>query len=287
LLLLAAASRPGDIEAATVDHRLRPESRQEAEMVAGVCEKLGVPHATLPVEWKRKPETAIQEQARTARYRQLGLWAAERDLAAIVTAHHLDDQVETLLMRLNRGSGALGLAGMRAAAPFPVPGAKLRLLRPLLGWHRRELEKICKTAGVKPVDDPSNSDEQFERVRVRRAVADAEWMNPEAIARSAAHLAAADLALHWATDKEWESQVRRSDSAIAYRPEAPLEIRRRVVRRAVAALAREGQQNVVRGPELDRLIAVLSRGGKATLRGVLCTGGEEWRFAPAPPRRLN
>lgn len=283
LLLLAAAARPGQVEAATVDHALRPESAKETELVAGICEKLGVPHSTLNAEWKRKPETAIQERARAMRYGLLARWLAERDLSALVTAHHLDDQAETLLMRLNRGSGARGLAGMRGVTP--IPGGKARLLRPLLAWRRSELEQVCKAAGLKPVQDPSNDDEQFERVRVRNAVAKADWLDPQAIARSAAHLAHADIALHWAVDKEWESQVSRSEREIVYSPAAPFEIRRRIVRRSVAAFAREGRANPLRGPELDRLVAVLTRGGKATLRGVLCSGGDQWRFTPAPRRR--
>ena len=285
LLLLAAAARPGTIEAATVDHALRPESAKEAEMVAGVCEKLGVPHTTLAAEWKQKPQTAIQERARAERYRLLGRWLTEHDLTALVTGHHLDDQAETLLMRLNRGSGARGLAGMRPVAP--VPGGEARLVRPLLAWRRSELEGICKSAGLKPVADPSNQDEQFERVRIRRGLASADWLDPDGIARSAAHLASADVALHWAVDKEWESQVARSDGEIVYRPAAPYEIRRRIVRRAVAAFASEGRGNPLRGRELDRLVAALSQGRKATLRGVLCLGGEEWRFTPAPRRRAS
>ena len=283
LLLLAAAARPGKVEAASVDHALRADSATEAGMVAGVCAKLDVPHAILTAQWKTKPETAIQERARAARYLLLGRWLAERDLSALATAHHLDDQAETLLMRLNRGSGARGLAGMRAAAP--LPGGEAGLLRPLLGWRRSELEAVCKTAGLSPVQDPSNEDEQFERVRVRRGLASAPWLDREGIARSAAHLAQADTALHWAVDKEWDAQVAQSDKEIVYRPVAPYEIRRRVVRRSVAAFAREGRANPLRGRELDRLVAVLSQGGKATLRGVLCAGGQAWRFTPAPKRR--
>ena len=144
-----------------------------------------------------------------------------------MTAHHLDDQAETLLMRLNRGSGARGLAGMRVATP--IPGAKARLLRPLLPWRRSELEQICKAAGLKPVHDPSNDDEQFERVRVRKGLGTADWLEPKGIARAATYLAHADVALHWAVDKEWEAQVSRSQNEIAYRPAAPYEIRRRIV----------------------------------------------------------
>jgi tRNA(Ile)-lysidine synthase len=283
LLLLAAAARPGKIEAATVDHALRKDSAKEAEMVAAVCARLDVPHTVLAAEWKTKPETAIQERARAERYRLLGRWLSDRDLTALVTAHHLDDQAETLLMRLNRGSGARGLAGMRAVAP--IPGGKARILRPLLGRRRSELEAVCTAAGLIPAQDPSNEDEQFERVRVRKGLASAPWLDPEGIARSAAYLAAADIALHWAVDKEWDAQVSQLDKQIVYRPVAPVEIRRRIVRRSVAVFAREGRANPLRGRELDRLIAVLNQGRKATLRGVLCAGGDEWRFTPAPKRR--
>lgn len=283
LLLLAATARPGAVEAATVDHQLRPGSDAEAQAVAETCKALGVPHRTLKVEWKAKPQTAIQERARIERYRLLGKWLDEHDLAALVTAHHLDDQAETLLMRLNRGSGTRGLAGMRSRSP--LPGANGHLLRPLLSWRRSELESICKAVGLKPADDPSNDDEQFERVRLRKALGEADWLDPEAIARSAAYLAQAEVALHWAVDKEWDSQVSRSGDEISYRPEAPREIRRRVVRRSIAALAREGAGNPVRGRELDRIVAILAQGGSATLRGVLCSGGVQWRFSPAPARR--
>jgi tRNA(Ile)-lysidine synthase len=284
LLILAAATRTGAIEAATVDHALRPESKEEAAVVARVCGELGVPHSTLTVEWDSKPETAIQERARVERYRLLGRWAAEREIVAIATAHHLDDQAETLLMRLNRGAGVRGLGGMRPESPVPGAETPFRLIRPLLGWRRSELAGICAAAGVAPVDDPSNEDEQFERVRVRHALAEATWLDAEGVAASASHLGSAEEALCWATDVEWDRRVERAGDTIVYRPEGPMEIRRRVLRRIVDALASEGGENALRGRELDRIVAVLSAGGKATIRGVLCSGGEQWRFAPAPRR---
>jgi tRNA(Ile)-lysidine synthase len=113
LLLLAATARPALVEAATIDHGFRAEGRDEAEMVAGVCERLGVPHAILTARWPETPTSAIQERARHERYRLLGYWAEERGLAALATAHHADDQAETVVMRFARGSGVRGLAGMR------------------------------------------------------------------------------------------------------------------------------------------------------------------------------
>jgi tRNA(Ile)-lysidine synthase len=284
LLLLAAAARPGQVEAATVDHALRPESAKEAEMVAGLCEQLGVPHEIRTVEWDQKPETAIQERARTARYRLLGEWAQDRGIRALLTAHHIDDQAETFLMRLARGAGVRGLGAMRPVVN--TPGAAVALVRPLLGWRRTELEQICADAGVAPATDPSNEDEQFERVRMRKALADIDWLDAKSVALSADHLAQADAALQWATTQEWDRSVSNGNGAIIYRPtDAPREIRRRIARRAVLRLASEGNIADLRGPELDRLLVVLMSGCKATLRGVLCSGGNEWRFTRAPARR--
>ena len=233
--------------------------------------------------WRDPPATAIQERARRERYRLLGYWAEERSLDAIVTAHHADDQAETLLMRLARGAGVRGLAGMRARSI--APGTEVRLLRPLLGWRRTELEQVCAVVGLTPVEDPSNGDLRFERVRMRTALAEADWLDSEAVARSASHLAEADLALDWAMRREWQQAVREKRGLITYRPgDAPGEIRRRIVARSLRKLATEGDGEP-RGAELDHLLKVLAEGGSATLRGVLCRGGSEWRFAPAPERR--
>ena len=283
LLLLAATARPGQIEAATVDHRLRPESADEANMVARLCEQLGVPHAIISANWNDKPMTAVQERARRERYRLLGFWAEERGLDAIATAHHADDQVETLLMRLTRGAGVRGLAGMRPNSR--TPGSDVRLVRPLLGWRRAELSEICRVAGIAPAVDPSNEDEQFERVRIRRRLAENEWLDAPAIARSARHLADAQTALEWAARREWKQAVRERSDLIAYQPsDAPSEVVRRIVARAVSRLATEGDPDL-RGSELDRLLEALRQGEASTLRGVRCEGGREWHFTTAPARR--
>jgi tRNA(Ile)-lysidine synthase len=209
----------------------------------------------------------------------------DRGLTTLLTGHQLDDQAETLVMRLNRGSGVTGLAGMRPVAT--VPGnPDLRLVRPLLGWRRAELEAICAVAGHTPANDPSNCDLRHERVKVRRAIAGADWLDATALARSAGNLAAADDALEWAVKREWTERVTGNDQALIYEPsDAPVEIRRRLVARAVATLANEGPAEL-RGRELDRLISELEAGSTATLRGVRCEGGPIWRFAPATPRKL-
>jgi tRNA(Ile)-lysidine synthase len=284
LLLLAAEARPGEIAAATVDHGLREGSRDEAEAVADICESLEVPHAVLAVEWDLPPDSAIQEKAREVRYGALSAWMQECGLSTLLTAHHLDDQAETFLMRLARGAGIKGLAAMRRVTRAPAAGSAL--VRPLLGWRHAELEAVCAAAKVEPIADPSNDDDQFERVRIRRALAEAEWLDPTGIAASASHVAEADAALHWATSIEWKRAVTAAGGGFVYRPsDAPREIRRRIIRRAVLKLATEGGGTEPRGRELDQLLAALSSGRKATLRGVLCVGGRQWRFSRAPARK--
>lgn len=268
LLLLAAAAYPGRIEAATVDHGLRPEGKAEAEFVGRICGELGVPHAIFAAEMA---ETAnLQAAARSKRYALLAGWASAIGAAFLVTAHHLDDQAETLVMRLARGAGLAGLSGIRAVNP--------PLLRPLLGWRRAELAAIVEAAGIRAVADPSNEDERFDRARVRKRLAEADWLDPAALARSAAALAEAEDALDWAAERLWRE---RADGAILDPIGLPAELRRRLVLRMIAAL--DGP--APRGAELARLLATLEAGGTATLSGLKCTGGPLWRFAPAPPRR--
>lgn len=284
LLLLAAEARPREIAAATVDHGLRPESRDEADAVADLCETLGVPHAVLAIEWDVLPGSAIQEKAREVRYGALAGWMEECSLEAVATAHHLDDQAETLVMRLNRGAGVRGLSAMRPLAS--VPGhPDLRLVRPLLRWRQSDLAAVCAAASVKPFADPSNFDTRHERVRIRQGLADADWLDPEAFARSASNLADADDAVEWAAAMEWTRFAKFNEDEIVYRPSnTPAEIVRRIVARAIEQLGTEGELGDLRGRELDRLIAELESGRTATLRGVRCKGGPQWQFTRAKPR---
>ena len=286
LLLLAAATRPGAIEAATVDHNLREGSREEADMVAALCAKLGIPHQILPIEWKEKPTTAIQERARRRRYGALADWAKKHKLKTLLTGHHANDQAETLLMRLARGAGISGLAGMRFVVR--VPGSDEALVRPLLGWRRDELEQLCAEAGVTPAADPSNEDEKFERVRVRKALDEADWLGAKEVAASASHLADADVALNWAAAREWERAAKVEAGKIVIDPAGlPREIRRRLMSRAVMSLGSEARGAPLRGQQSDRLLAALLAGQKGTLRGVACSGGETWTFAKAPARKAK
>lgn len=148
--------------AATVDHGLRAVSAAEAEAVASLCRQLGVPHAIL--RWSGpKPASGIQERARKARYSLLAEHADLLGGAVLVTAHTLDDQAETMLMRMARGSGPAGLLGMRAR----VRQGGMELARPLLGVPKARLIATAEARGLPFIQDPSNADPRFERVRWR------------------------------------------------------------------------------------------------------------------------
>jgi tRNA(Ile)-lysidine synthase len=276
LLLLAEAAFPGAFEAATVDHGLRPEAAAEASFVHDICTARGIPHTTLtgpPIEGN------VQAGARALRYRLLGAWARDRGLAFILTAHQQDDQAETLLMRLQRGAGLAGLAGIRPRAE--IEG--LIVLRPLLGWRRIELAAIVADAGVVPVEDPGNVDDRYDRARLRKRLADTDWLDAPALARSAAALGEAEAALDWTAEQLIAERTEATRDGLSLDAAGlPAELLRRILVRLLALLVPAAPP---RGEEVGRLLAALEAGETATLAGVKCTGGPVWRLSPAPPRR--
>ena len=277
LLLLAAAGRPGHIEAATVDHQLRPESGVEAEFVRGICERLGGRHATLTV--KVAAGASLQAQARTARYKALGDWAIERGLDAVATAHHVDDQAETLLMRMARGAGLGGLVAVRHKRSLE---AGVTLIRPLLGWRRAELAAIVAAAGLEAIQDPANRDPRHDRSRFRGMLAEADWADAERLAASARWLAEADEALEWALKPLLESRIVRRGSVLAVDAEGlPREMQRRLLLHGFDLMGAHRP----RGPELDRARKALRAGKTATLAGLKLEPGPPWMLSAEPARR--
>jgi tRNA(Ile)-lysidine synthase len=274
LLALAHKCLPGRIEAATIDHGLRPESAQEAAMVAFWCADRAIPHATLkPAE----PITGnIQSTARAARYALLERWREERDIDWLLTAHHADDQLETLLMRLNRGAGVSGLAGIR--------GRSGTLLRPLLGWRKAELVEYAEAEGLPFVHDPSNSDPRFDRAALRARLAGVDWLDPERASRSAAALAEAEEALDWLTRDLAARHVSRAGDVLCLSTTGfPREVLRRLVLHMLDMA--DPDSTPPRGDTLDDAIIRLREGGKVSIGRWLLAGGEQWTLSPAPPRR--
>ena len=292
MLWLANAAFPGAVIAATVDHGLRAEAAAEAAMVGDWCQSVGVPHATLTVA---APITgsSIQAGARGARYALLRDWALAADAVAIATAHHADDQAETFLMRAARGSGIAGLAGIRARREMLAASDRpIAIVRPLLGWRRDALRALAEAQGVPFVDDPSNTDEAFDRVRFRRILADTPDLKVEALAASATYAAEMEATLAAIADAEWLRR-RRWDAppVLVEIGGLPRDIRRRIARAAITAVRNDG---AIARPDwhdavnIEPLLDALDAGRAATQAGVVVRpDGTLWHFAPAPPRRSS
>jgi tRNA(Ile)-lysidine synthase len=189
-----AAPRGVTVTALTVDHGLRPEAAAEAAAVGGWMAARDIPHQVLV--WRDRPRGNLQAEARRARYGLLENWCAVNDVPVLLLAHHLEDQAETVLLRLGRGSGVYGLAGMALESAPAWPGAPARL-RPLLGIAKARLAATLHVAAQSWIEDPSNRNPAFARVRVRGV-----WsqlaplgITPERIARTARQMARARDAL--------------------------------------------------------------------------------------------
>lgn len=274
LLWLATHAYPGRVEAATVDHGLRAEARAEAEMVGRWCTEQGVPHAILA---PAQPITgSIQASARAARYALLHQWREARGIAWLLTAHHADDQLETIVMRLNRSSGVGGLAGIRAR--------NRAVLRPLLGWRRAELLAIAQSCALPHVLDPSNEDARFDRVEMRRHLAGVDWLDPLAASRTAAACADAEDALTWLVHDLAARHVHATGEARweLDRHDFPREIQRRLLLHMLARA--EPDTPPPRGDTIDQALVQLLCGRKACVGHWLFAGGARWSLSAAPPR---
>jgi tRNA(Ile)-lysidine synthase len=297
LLYLAARWRKGrkagpQLVAVTIDHGLRKEAAAEARQVARLAKQLRVPHRTL--RWAgAKPQTGLQEKARAARYALLAQAAHKAGATHILTAHTLDDQAETVLMRLLRGSGPAGLAGMARATPL----SGLTLARPFLEIPKARLLATLRKAKVAFASDPSNRDPRFTRVRMRSlapALAE-EGLDAKRLALLARRLRRAEAALEvavnaaaglasgaWAPGGRIEMEARHFAGL-------PAEVALRLLGRAVTILGHEGPV------ELAKLEALLvSMGEKSpvgsrfrrTLAGAMVTlTPERLTVEPAPVRR--
>jgi tRNA(Ile)-lysidine synthase len=252
--LAQSGQSPADAFVLTVDHGLRPASRSEAEWVARMAAGLGFRHAILP--WSgAKPKTGVQAAARAARYRLLAEFMAGTGRRVLMTAHTADDQAETLLMRLARGSGLDGLAAMAPTAPLEAArcgrGGKIVLVRPLLDVAKASLKAALVARGVPWLEDESNAALVFERSRWRAAGATLTQLGlqRDSLALSARRLQRARAALDWALDQFCAVDAGRyrvdpcgliSIEAGAWRA-LPSELEVRVLGRGIAAAGGAGR----------------------------------------------
>lgn len=264
-----AGAAGGALHVATVDHGLRPGSADEVAAVARAAGSLGLPHDILRwTGWDGRGN--LQDRARRARARLLGGWARDRGLAAIATGHTLDDQAETVLMRLARGSGVDGLGGMAAS----VCRDGTTWVRPLLGLRRADLRGWLQAAGANWAEDPSNDDPRFDRVRAR-ALLDAAALDPVRLVATAHRMDDARDVLEDAARALAACAVRRDGPMLvlnaALMRAARADTRNRLLARAV--MWTSGATHRPRFAALMRL----ADAGEGTLQGcTLTTRGPSW-----------
>ena len=303
LMLLAARWRKTlkakpKLIAATVDHGLRPESKREAAAVARLARKLGIAHRTL--HWRgAKPKTGLQEAARVARYRLLAEAARKAKASHILTAHTRDDQTETVLIRMSRGSGIAGLAAM--ARLSSVPGdleGQIKLVRPLLDIAKSRLIATLSAAKIPFANDPSNRDPRFTRARLRGLMGEfaREGLDSRRLALLAQRLKRADQAIEAVVDRavaELTSLAPAGDAiaidAAAYSG-LPAEIALRLIGRAVARVGDEGPVELAKLEALKTALDAAQKTGngrfRRSLAGAIVTlVGARLTVERAPPRR--
>lgn len=316
LLFLAARWRAGlraapGLLAVTVDHALRPEARREAAGVKRLAASLGISHRTM--RWiGAKPKTGVQEAARQARYRLLAAAAAKTKARHILTAHTRDDQAETVLFRLARGSGLAGLAAMARISPLPHFASpsfgrdenRIALVRPFLDIPKSRLIATLHQAEIPFVDDPSNRDPRFARVRLRAVMPAlaAEGMTSARLAQLALRLKRANDAIEAAVDAlanalapSFAASDRRAGApftlAASEWARAPAEIRLRLLGRLVAMTGEEGDVELGKLEACERAVMAHHQARapgrfRRTLAGASITlAGDRLTIARAPPRR--
>lgn len=270
LLHLAQGWGRARLMAATVDHGLRPGSDAEARQAGQAATHLGIPHETLV--WHREGGGNLMGAARDARLRLLSDWAQRHGLSAVLLGHTLDDQAETLLMRLARGAGVDGLSGM--AESRHAQGTQW--LRPLLSLTRADLRDWLLAHGIGWIEDPSNQRDDFHRIRIRKAMAGLDLPLPQ-VAQSVQNLAMVrDALAHYAAEAATGAQSRAGglDLPLPRFLAAPAEIRRRLLVAGLRLVSGDGYP--ARRAKVDHALAELAQGRQVTLVGVIARLQDGW-----------
>ncbi len=274
LLHLAAQTISAkNLHVITVDHGLRPEAVDEIALVAEHAGMLGLRHEVVKWEWNQQGN--LQAAARDGRWNAIRAWSLAYNIKTVWLGHTEDDQVETILMRLARGSGIDGLTAM-----YPVAHRHgLRLFRPLLGCARDDLRAWLKNRGIAWCDDPSNDDPRFDRVRARQMFTQLEdlGLTKKRLLQTVDHMQAAHLTLQEAAKSFAKDYVRQDAGDLIFAPEA-LDLEKADAPRRVMAAGFGWVGNRTYRPRFEQMLEVVekSRGGQTvTLGGCILTPGPD------------
>ena len=263
---LWAQRHASSVQAVTVDHGLRPEAASEARYVGEIAAGLGIEHSV--VHWRGwNGQGNLQDQARRARYALMADWAKSQDIGSVLVGHTADDQAETFLMRLARGAGVDGLSAMDQH--FGMAGTQF--VRPLLHARRQDLRLFLENLGVQWVDDPSNHDPRYERVKVRDQlpVLAGIGIDTATLSQVADHMSEAHQAVVWAARQfalshmvQQHGDLHIDAAALAALPDA-------VVRHLLGAALQwiASADYGARGKDLGRFMSAARTQQGATLHG--------------------
>lgn len=265
IMCIWAQGQDKSIHLLTVNHNLRPEALDEAKQVAHFVSQFpNATHSILTWTHDEKPDSAVMEQARHARYDLMHDYCVMHDIQTLCIAHHADDNLETFLFRLAKGSGLGGLTGMREWTDLK----SIRIYRPLLQHSHDDLIEYCLQNRIDWIEDPSNRDEKYARPRLRNALAD-EGLNAKRFAKTCTRLARAQDALDWLVQQAINTVSLKNNHEIDFGELKyfPLDIQIRVLQKLIAGV---GNVNHSYPPKLERveeILATIKPSQSATLHG--------------------
>ncbi len=258
--------------ALTVDHGLRPSSRQEAEYVAELMQKAGIEHHILTWEGE-KPSSDIEAIAREARYGLLCDWCKKNDIKHLAVGHHLRDQAETFLLRLQRGSGLSGLCAMLSITQRDG----INIIRPQLYENPDDLRQYLKQKKIKWVEDESNYCDDFMRVKIRNFLPELEekiGLSEWRLAETAKVLQRTRSYFEYEVEKRIKNQVRKiSDKIFAFSKNIFAECHEEIGYRLLESLLRQCGEKTY-APEADEILRLLKALLQDDFRGCTLNGCE-------------
>lgn len=258
----------GELHCITVDHGLRQESKEEAQNIHSYLKSLNIIHVILTWEGE-KPTSNIQEIARNARYSLLTDYCHKHKIELLTTGHQKNDQAENFILRAEHGSGLYGLAGIPKIGIFN----NIEILRPLLGFDKNELQNHLTELNIKWIDDPSNQNEKFARVKIRKILGQyPEWINK--LANISENLYRAKECIEYSLNKAIKDLTNIEKNQITIRlndfNDLPQELKFRMLIKLLSYISYN--QKPPRGERIERLITKIQNGSNfkaATLAGCL------------------